>query len=268
MKFCVSVSIGALSYAALASSALACGGDTLEFSTDIRRCVASYAGNGAGSTWQDRPVAHEPYKGGADIEVTNGFETWFSNSSQHSEMDGASMRFTGTGAGTALAIPLSAPLTSQGHSKFDLYFTVTEATEYSLSGTVSELGHHESIAIVRLAAVGGAVVNQAESSTNSHTPFQLSGTLAPGNYRLYAEATGKARTGPILLVSTGTAECEFEFSASMEIFDPADWNQDRLVNSDDFFNFVIDFHDNNADFNHSGETNSVDWFDFLAAFHR
>ncbi len=267
MKFCVSVSIGVMSCGALAPLALA-GDDPLEFSTDIRRCVASYAGNGSGSTWQDRPIPYEPYKGGANIEVTNGLETWFSSSVQNSEMDGFSMRFNGNGSGTAVAVPLSSPLTSQGQSKFDLYFSVTEETEYSLRGVVGELGHSDSQALVRLSIVGGAVVNEAVSATNSTGDFDLSGTLPPGNYRLYAEATGRGRTGPILLVSSGGATCTLEFNADSEIFDPADWNRDRLVNTNDFFQFVIDFQDGNADFDHSGATNSQDWFGFLSAFNR
>jgi hypothetical protein len=267
MKFCVSVSIGVLSCAALAPLALA-GDNPLEFSTDIRRCVASYAGNGSGSTWQDRPIAYEPYKGGANIEVTNGLETWFSSSVQNSEMDGFSMRFNGNGSGTALAIPLSSPLTSQGQSKFDLYFSVGEETEYSISGLLSELGHTDSQAVVRLSVVGGAVVNEVVSDANSAEEFDIAGTLPPGNYRLYAEATGRGRTGPILLVSSGSATCSVEFNVDTEIFDPADWNRDRLVNTNDFFQFVIDFQGGAADFDRSGNTDSQDWFGFLSAFNR
>jgi hypothetical protein len=267
MKFCESVSIGVMSCAALVPVALA-GDNPLEFSTDIRRCVASYAGNGAGSTWQDRPFAYEPYKGGANIEVTNGLETWFSSSVQNSEMDGFSMRFSGDGAGTAVAVPLSSPLTSQGQSKFDLYFSVNEQTEYALHAVIGELGHADSQAVVRLSVVGGPVVDELVSSPNSADEFNLTGTLAPGNYRLYAEATGRGRTGPIVLVSSGTATCTVEFTADSEIFDPADWNGDRLVNTSDFFEFVVDFDGGEADFDRSGNTDSQDWFGFLSAFNR
>jgi hypothetical protein len=47
---------------------------------------------------------------------------------------------------------------------------------------------------------------------------------------------------------------------------PADWDMSGLVNSADFFAFLLDFFAGHADFNHSGETNSQDFFDFLAAF--
>lgn len=47
---------------------------------------------------------------------------------------------------------------------------------------------------------------------------------------------------------------------------PADWNQDGVANSGDFFDFLVDFFASKADFNHDGTTNSQDFFDFLASF--
>jgi hypothetical protein len=183
-------------------------------------------------------------------------------------MTGHSMSFSGSGIALAIAIPLSAPLTSQGQSKFDLYFSISETTDYSLSGVLSESGHPDSAAIVRLSVVGGDVINEVTSSAHSTDTFDLSGTLPAGNYRLYAEATGRGRTGPLVLLSEGNATCDLEFSTSVEFFDPADWNQDRFVNTADFFQFILDFQVDDADFNHSGETNSEDLFDFLMAFNR
>jgi len=46
----------------------------------------------------------------------------------------------------------------------------------------------------------------------------------------------------------------------------ADWNRDSLVNSQDFFDFLVGFFAQNADFNCSGVTDSQDFFDFLTAF--
>ena len=49
---------------------------------------------------------------------------------------------------------------------------------------------------------------------------------------------------------------------------PADFNNDAILNSQDFFDFLAAFfaQQPNADFNHDGTINSQDFFDFLAAF--
>lgn len=48
----------------------------------------------------------------------------------------------------------------------------------------------------------------------------------------------------------------------------ADYNCDALLNSQDFFDFIHDFLDNNirADYDNNGVINSQDYFDFLTAF--
>jgi len=47
---------------------------------------------------------------------------------------------------------------------------------------------------------------------------------------------------------------------------PCDWNHDLLLSSQDFFDFISGFFNENADFNNSGATDSQDFFDFLACF--
>jgi len=47
---------------------------------------------------------------------------------------------------------------------------------------------------------------------------------------------------------------------------PCDWNQSGTITSQDFFDFLAGFFNNNADYNHDGQTSSQDFFDFLQCF--
>jgi hypothetical protein len=65
---------------------------------------------------------------------------------------------------------------------------------------------------------------------------------------------------PILCVNAGLVPCLAECAA--------DVNYDGAINSQDFFNFLTAFfqQEPEADFNADGAINSQDFFDFLAAF--
>jgi len=45
-----------------------------------------------------------------------------------------------------------------------------------------------------------------------------------------------------------------------------DWNQSGQVNSQDYFDFLVNFFNNDADYNEDNVTNSQDFFDFLVCF--
>ena len=188
--------------------------DTIEWNTDIRRCSASYTGNGSGSTWQDRPTALLPFTGAADLVATNGVETWSPHCTQESAMDGSSASYVGWADAAIIAGLLSNPQTAQAQSKYDTFFTLAAPVHYELAGHVGENGHADSMAMVRLTNMDGDIIELITSVADTTTTFSRSGTLPAGMYRLYAETLGKCRTISPQLVSQGGATCEMEFAVA------------------------------------------------------
>ncbi|MBC7772303.1 MAG: hypothetical protein H7210_07410 [Pyrinomonadaceae bacterium] len=85
-------------------------------------------------------------------------------------------------------------------------------------------------------------------------------------YNFWFEANTPPTTGTVTLGLFKTAD-SVAFKATVPSAGcTSDWNQDGTVNSQDFFDFVADFFNDNADFNSDGVTNSQDFFDFVGAF--
>lgn len=189
-------------------------GGPIDWITDIRRCSASFAGNGAGSSWQERLTPFAPYSGAADVLVSNGVETWGAQATQESEMNGYGATFEADSEAVLVAGVGSNPLTVQAQAKFDMYFTITDAVEYELSGRVSESFHADSLAVVRLSFSPGATIDEAVSSPDSSRVFHFSGVLQPGTYRLYGEVLGKCRTLPPMVMAQGASSCSLEFEVT------------------------------------------------------
>lgn len=84
---------------------------------------------------------------------------------------------------------------------------------------------------------------------------------SPGRYVVRVRATGvnEGMQG-FALVGTGI------LAASAGDACRCDWNEDKVLNSSDFFEFLIAFFVGNADFNADGLTNSQDFFDYLNCF--
>jgi hypothetical protein len=82
----------------------------------------------------------------------------------------------------------------------------------------------------------------------------------------HPSASGVAKVGLMLLAFMLDSEYASPwFRAGPGGPCPPDWNEDGLVNSQDFFDFLGDFFAGSADFNNNGETNSADFFDFVRA---
>lgn len=121
--------------------------------------------------------------------------------------------------------------------------------------------------IGRIAATGdvtlGGTLNI--SPANGWTPTNVNTVFVTANQVLGQFATQSLPTPPALFNSFTSQ------SANQVLFiisPPSDYNLDGVVNSQDFFDFLVSFFASNpsSDFNHDGILNTQDFFDFLAVF--
>lgn len=146
--------------------------------------------------------------------------------------------------------------------------------------------------LVRLDPVDGTVINHSnEIATDARMPriaidggggvFYTNGGFDLG--RIYSflpsleqrwsrAAPGVGAGGPSLgqqgiLVISGTGTLVKAYRARPPVPRcPCNWNADDRLDSQDFFDFLTDFFQNNSDFNQSGWTDSQDFFDFMNCF--
>jgi hypothetical protein len=242
--------------------------DAMTFVTDIRRCTASYSGDGSATTTDSRRVPFELFDGAANIDVTNGLETWVGHSDQQSDMDAGSIVFHGAGQVLILTTPLAPPLQALGQAKLDVFFTIDRSARYTLDGNVSRSGDAASVSRVSLSRWQdeNVVLQTVAAPVDGGSDFAWSGVLQPGMYRVQAEATAIALTASPQVGSEAATVCTLSFALLPAARCPADWNADETVDTADAFAFLQDFFGPGADFDADGATTSADFFGFLDAF--
>lgn len=217
--------IGALA----ASAAMAV--DPIHWITDSRNCSANFSGNGSGSSYNDPSVPFDPFHGAADIVAANGIETWMSQCTQFSHMDGDSASFDAWASGTVMSSMASNPQIAQSTAKFDVWFSIDAPMEYHLSGLITESGYADSASFVRLTAVDGTVIEMVSSVSDTARGFQRSGVIQPGTYRIYAEAMGRCRTFSPLTFAHGDATCNMAFAVNAAPIAPPPSPRPKITSS-------------------------------------
>lgn len=128
----------------------------------------------------------------ADIAVSNGFSS--AESEQESSMSEVSISASGSFFTESQSGYLE-PGYANGHgdSRFLVYFTLTEASGYTLTGEISEGGQGSTQVELREPGVGGSSLHLFVIPSNEETwPFSVTGVLPAGTYSLSARAQGNS----------------------------------------------------------------------------
>lgn len=112
-----------------------------------------------------------------------------------------------------------------------------------------------------------AVVQRSDS--NETARVDMSGVLTSGVYTLHAHCGGTGYTIPSFHASGAasyTVNLRIEPAGPRNPRCPQDWNNDGVVNSTDFFEFMEDLFSGDADFNGDCVIDSRDFFDYVGRF--
>jgi hypothetical protein len=106
---------------------------------------------------------------------------------------------------------------------------------------------------------GGCPAQQAQEVACNDDSCGLSSRIT---FQANAGDRFRIRLASFSTIDQGTATLTISCGGAC----PCDWNHNGTLNSQDFFDFLTGFFNNNADFNQNGVTNSQDFFDFLSCF--
>ncbi|MGE3109821.1 MAG: FG-GAP-like repeat-containing protein [Phycisphaerales bacterium] len=128
----------------------------------------------------------------------------------------------------------------------------------------------------RAVPIGGTLSLSVEASSASPITFQWrqGGIVLVDGENVFGSATNtlvitntvQEREGTYDVVLANACGSINSRQTLVEVRCLADWNQNGMLNSQDFFRFLADFFEGIADFNGDGATTSQDFFDYLAAF--
>ncbi|MBL8765350.1 MAG: hypothetical protein JNM07_13895 [Phycisphaerae bacterium] len=203
----------------------------------------------------------QPYSAGATAHLSHGYAVAGAPGEIQSISVHASTEVVAavTGAGSAVMHAVNPG------NQIVLSFTVGRAVAYRLSGAITLPGPSpfSGVALQRFNGFNWESIFDSVFIPGGQGPFDLSGTLATGQYRIRSEINLSAGANEAwaasydyLLDVPGPGSCA------------ADFNGDTSVDDFDYFDFLNAFFADSmaADFNGDTGVDDFDYFDFLNAF--